>query len=234
MLRIENLKVSYGKVEVIHGITLNVAEGKITSIIGSNGAGKSTLMKTIMHLVSASSGHVFFKEKPIDKCQTNEIVHMGIALCPEGRQLFPKMTVRENLLMGAFLRKDNDEIAQDIDHVVDWFPILKKRMGQIAGTLSGGEQEMLAIARTLMTKPKLILFDEPTWGLSPKIVIEVLEIIKEINKQGTTVLLVEQNAEMALEIADYVYAFETGHIVVEGIGKQLMENDQIRKAYLGV
>lgn len=233
MLKIENLNVHYGGIHALRGVNMHIQEGKIISLIGANGAGKSTTLKSIMGLVNKSDGNVIYKGEDITKAQTIDIVKKGISLTPEGRRVFPDLTVKENLLLGAYLRKDKAEIKKDLEMVYGLFPRLLEREWQIAATLSGGEQQMLAVGRSLMSKPQLLMMDEPSLGLAPIIVKSIFEIIKEINKNGVSVLLIEQNAKAALEISDYAYVLETGTVVLEGPGKELITNDQVRKAYLG-
>lgn len=233
MLKIENLNVHYGGIHALRGVNMHIEEGKIISLIGANGAGKSTTLKSIMGLVSKSDGKVLYKGEDITKAQTIDIVKKGIALTPEGRKVFPDLTVKENLLLGAYLRKDKQGIKEDLDMVFGLFPRLLEREWQIAATLSGGEQQMLAVGRSLMSKPELLMMDEPSLGLAPIIVKSIFEIIKEINKKGVSVLLIEQNAKAALEISDYAYVLETGIVVLEGPGKELITNDEVKKAYLG-
>lgn len=233
MLKIENLNVHYGGIHALRGVNMHIEEGKIISLIGANGAGKSTTLKSIMGLVSKSDGKVLYKGEDITKAQTIDIVKKGIALTPEGRKVFPDLTVKENLLLGAYLRKDKQGIKEDLDMVFGLFPRLLEREWQIAATLSGGEQQMLAVGRSLMSKPELLMMDEPSLGLAPIIVKSIFEIIKEINKKGVSVLLIEQNAKAALEISDYAYVLETGTVVLEGPGKELITNDEVKKAYLG-
>lgn len=233
MLKIENLNVHYGGIHALRGVNMHIEEGKIISLIGANGAGKSTTLKSIMGLVSKSDGKVLYKGEDITKAQTIDIVKKGIALTPEGRKVFPDLTVKENLLLGAYLRKDKQGIKEDLDMVFGLFPRLLEREWQIAATLSGGEQQMLAVGRSLMSRPELLMMDEPSLGLAPIIVKSIFEIIKEINKKGVSVLLIEQNAKAALEISDYAYVLETGIVVLEGPGKELITNDEVKKAYLG-
>ena len=233
MLKIENLHVAYGGIQALRGISLEVPDGKIVTLIGANGAGKSTTLRTISGLVKAASGSITWNGeellgKPIDK-----IIGSGIAMSPEGRRVFPDMTVLENLKIGAYLRKDKDGIEKDIQWVYDLFPRLKERSWQLAGTLSGGEQQMLAVGRALMSRPKLMMLDEPSMGLAPLVVQDIFSIIREINRQGVTVLLIEQNANMALKIADYGYVLETGTITMTGTGAELLANEKVREAYLG-
>lgn len=233
MLKIENLNVHYGGIHALRGVNMHIQEGKIISLIGANGAGKSTTLKSIMGLVDKSAGNVIYKGDDITNAQTIDIVKKGLSLTPEGRKVFPDLTVKENLLLGAYLRKDKAEIKKELEMVYGLFPRLLEREWQIAATLSGGEQQMLAVGRSLMSKPQLLMMDEPSLGLAPIIVKSIFEIIKEINKNGVSVLLIEQNAKAALEISDYAYVLETGTVVLEGPGKELITNDQVRKAYLG-
>lgn len=233
MLEIKDLYVNYGMIEALHGISFKINEGEIVALIGANGAGKTTTLHAISGLIKAQSGEILLNDKDIVKVSGNKIVEMGIAQVPERRRVFTEQTVEENLLLGAFIRKDKDGIKKDLDEVYTRFPRLKERSKQLAGTLSGGEQQMLAMGRALMAKPKIMLLDEPSMGLSPLLVKEIFSIIKHINELGTTVLLVEQNAKMALSIADRAYVLETGNIVLSGTGKELANSDQIKKAYLG-
>lgn len=233
MLQISDLQVFYGHVHALKGVSLEVKEGSIVALIGNNGAGKSTLLKTISGLVRPTSGTIEFLGKPIDKLSSDDIVKLGISQTPEGRRVFPRSPVIENLEMGAYTRKDSRKVGEDIDRMIKRFPILAERRNQMAGTLSGGEQQMLVIARALMSRPKLLMFDEPSLGLMPLMVKEVMNIIKEIHEEGVTILLVEQNARKALAIAEYAYVLETGNVVVEGPAEKVREMDQVRKAYLG-
>ena len=233
MLKVDNLVVSYGGIEALKGISLEVADGKICTLIGANGAGKSTLLRTIIGLVKSDSGIITYNDKPITGLNSQKIVENGITLVPEGRRVFPNLTVAENLRIGAYMRKDADGIKKDIQGVYDLFPRLGERSWQMAGTLSGGEQQMLAVGRALMCRPKLIMMDEPSLGLAPLVIKDIFRIIQEINAKGMTILLIEQNANMALKIADWAYVLETGRITMEGTGKELLENPQIREAYLG-
>jgi len=226
------LNVHYGGIHALRGVSLHIESGKIISLIGANGAGKSTTLRSIMGLVKKTSGKVVYKEQDITDWKTKEIVRQGLVLTPEGRRVFPDMSVKENLMLGAYLRKDK-EISKDLDWVYDLFPRLKEREWQVAGTLSGGEQHMLAVGRSLMSKPELLMMDEPSLGLAPIVVKSIFEIIKEINRSGVNVLLIEQNAKAALEISDYAYVLETGSVVLEGPGSELITNDQVRSAYLG-
>lgn len=231
MLKIENLVVNYGGIEAVKGISLNVPDGSIVTLVGANGAGKSTTLRSIVGLVKAKSGSISLDGEELLGKDTADIVSKGITLVPEGRRVFPDMTVLENLKIGAYLRKDN--LKDDIERVYALFPRLKERSWQAAGTLSGGEQQMLAVGRALMSKPKLIMMDEPSLGLAPIIVQGIFDIIREINKQGTTVLLIEQNANMALKIADHGYVMETGRISLEGSGGELLANERVKELYLG-
>lgn len=231
MLKIENLFVNYGGIEAVKGISLDVPDGSIITLVGANGAGKSTTLRSIVGLVKAKSGSITLDGQELLGMNTTDIVAKGITLVPEGRRVFPDMTVLENLKIGAYLRKDS--LKDDIDRVYDLFPRLKERSWQAAGTLSGGEQQMLAVGRALMSKPKIIMMDEPSLGLAPIIVQGIFNIIREINKQGTTVLLIEQNANMALKIADYGYVMETGRISLKGTGAELLANEQVKELYLG-
>lgn len=233
LLKITDLHVHYGAIHAIHGISLNVFEGEIVTILGSNGAGKTTTLHTISGLLKPSSGAILFDGKPIHTMEANKIVAEGIAQSPEGRMVFPDLTIDENLDMGAFLRRDKTGIQKDRDYMCSLFPKLKERAKQLAGTLSGGEQQMLAIARAYMADPKLLLLDEPSLGIAPILVQAIFDAIVEINKKGTTVLLVEQNAFAALKIAHRAYVLTTGEIGMEGPAKELLENEEIQKAYLG-
>lgn len=231
MLKVENLSVSYGGIKAVRQISFEVEDGQICTLIGSNGAGKSTTLRTIIGLVNAQSGSIQLDGKELLGMPTNEIVTKGITLVPEGRHVFPDMTVLENLKIGAYMRKD--ELKEDLAWVYDLFPRLKERSWQAAGTLSGGEQQMLAVGRALMCRPKIIMMDEPSLGLAPIIVQGIFDIIKEINKQGVTVLLIEQNANMALRIADRGYVMETGTIALQGSGKELLSDEKVKELYLG-
>ena len=231
ILQIRNLFVSYGGIEAVKGISLSVERGKIVALIGSNGAGKSTMLKTIAGLVRPKSGEILFAGASLVGKSTDQIVSRGVTLVPEGRRVFPNLTVRENLRIGAYLRKDN--YLRDMDWVYELFPRLKERAWQLAGTLSGGEQQMLAVGRALMAKPKLVMMDEPSLGLAPLVVKGIFEIIHEINRQNITVLLIEQNANMALKTADWAYVMQTGSLILEGTGTELANNESVRVAYLG-
>ncbi len=231
MLKIDNLCVNYGGIKAVRDVSFEVPEGKIVTLIGSNGAGKSTILRTITGLVHSASGTISYNGEDITKLPTHDIVSKGITLVPEGRHVFPDMTVLENLKIGAYLR--NDSLHEDIEWIYSLFPRLKERYWQPAGTLSGGEQQMLAVGRALMSRPKLIMMDEPSLGLAPIIVQEIFDIIKEINKRGVTILLIEQNANMALHIADVAYVLETGTIALSGTGKELLANEKVKELYLG-
>ena len=233
MLSIENLEVYYGAIHAIKGISFDVEQGEIIALIGANGAGKTTILHTITGLVPAKHGSIKFNDKELTKTPAHKIVSMGMAHVPEGRRVFAELSVYENLMLGAYTRKDKAEIAQSLEMVFKRFPRLQERRSQSAGTLSGGEQQMLAMGRALMSKPSIILMDEPSMGLSPLYVSEIFDIIQEINKSGTTVLLVEQNAKKALSIANRAYVLETGKIVLSGDAKELMNDDSVKKAYLG-
>jgi branched-chain amino acid transport system ATP-binding protein len=233
MLKIENLSVHYGGIHALQGIDLEVPDGKIVSLIGANGAGKSTTLKAIVGLVRASSGSVSWSGEKLSGLPTKNIVERGVVLVPEGRRIFPNLTVDENLSLGAYARTDKDGIATDRKRVFELFPRLEERKRQKAGTLSGGEQQMLAVARALMSRPKLLMMDEPSLGLAPLVVKMIFGIVREINKTGVTVLLIEQNAKAALEIADRGYVLETGRITLQGPGLELLADDRVRKAYLG-
>ena len=233
MLKVENLVVSYGGIEALKGISLEVPEGKIVTLIGANGAGKSTLLRSIIGLVKPGQGKITYEEKDITGLNSQKIVQTGITLVPEGRRVFPNLTVLENLKIGAYLRNDKEGIEKDIRWIYDLFPRLEERSWQMAGTLSGGEQQMLAVGRALMSRPKVLMMDEPSLGLAPLVIKDIFKIIQEINKQGMTILLIEQNANMALKIADIAYVLETGRITMTGSGKELLENPEIKAAYLG-
>ena len=233
MLKVNDLVVRYGMIEAIKGINFEVDDGEIVTLIGANGAGKTTTMHTISGLLKPYSGSIELDGKDITKVPPHKIVEMGIAQCPERRRVFASQSVEDNLFLGAYTRKDKEGIADDLKNVYSLFPILDERKNQLAGTLSGGEQQMLAMGRALMAKPKIILLDEPSMGLSPLLVREIFDIIRDINSQGVTILLVEQNAKMALGIADRAYVIETGKIVMSGTGAELLNSEDIKKAYLG-
>ena len=233
MLKSEKLHVSYGGIRALRGISLEGADGKIVTLIGANGAGKSTTLRTISGLVKADSGSISYDGEELLGMPIYKILEKGIAMVPEGRRVFTNLTVRENLKIGAYLRNDKAQIEKDLEWVYELFPRLKERSWQMAGTLSGGEQQMLAVARALMSKPKLIMMDEPSLGLAPLVVKGIFDIIRQINDQGVTVLLIEQNANMALKIADYAYVLETGLIGLTGTGRELLVNEDVKRAYLG-
>lgn len=233
MLKIENLTVSYGGIEALKGIDLEVPDGSIVTLIGANGAGKSTTLRTIMGLVKSKSGKITYNGVEITGAKPPGIVARGITLVPEGRRVFPNLSVVENLKIGAYLRKDKERITQDLNRVYELFPRLQERSWQMAGTLSGGEQQMLAVGRALMSRPKIMMMDEPSLGLAPLVVKSIFSIIQEINKDGVTILLIEQNANLALHIADWGYVLETGKIVLSGTGRALLENENVKSAYLG-
>ena len=233
MLDIKNLSVSYGAIDAVKGISLHVDDGEIVSLIGANGAGKTTTLHTITGLVPAKSGSIMFNGQDLLKTKANKIVTLGMAHVPEGRHVFTRMSVQENLEMGAYSLKDTSHVAEDLDKVYTYFPRLKERRRQLAGTLSGGEQQMVAMGRAIMSRPNTILMDEPSMGLSPKLVKEIFRIIEKLHEEGITVLLVEQNAKMALSIADRAYVLETGRITMEGKASDLLHDEKVRKAYLG-
>lgn len=233
MLEIKDLEVYYGMIQAIKGVSFDVNEGEVIALIGANGAGKTTILHTITGLLNAKKGSVWFEGKDITRIPAHKIVSMGMAHVPEGRRVFANLTVLQNLKMGAYTRKDKNEIDQTLENIYKRFPRLKERQNQLAGTLSGGEQQMLAMGRALMSHPKIILMDEPSMGLSPIFVNEIFDIIKSVSASGTTVLLVEQNAKKALSIADRSYVLETGKIVLSGKASDLLNNDSIKKAYLG-
>ena len=233
MLEIKNLEVYYGMIQAIKGISFEVNEGEVIALIGANGAGKTTTLHAVTGLIPAKAGEIIFDGKNVAKIPGHKIVSMGMAHVPEGRRVFAELSVYQNLKMGAYTRKDKDEIAGNLEMVYKRFPRLKERKNQMAGTLSGGEQQMLAMGRALMSQPKIILMDEPSMGLSPIFVIEIFDIIREVSAAGTTVLLVEQNAKKALSIADRAYVLETGRITLQGDAKELMNDESVKKAYLG-
>ena len=233
MLKIEDLHLSYGGIKALRGVDLEVPDGKIVTLIGANGAGKSTTLRTISGLVKAESGSITYDGKELLGLSINKILEQGIAQSPEGRRVFPNLTVLENLKIGAYLRKDRDGIEKDVRWIYELFPRLEERYWQPAGTLSGGEQQMLAVGRALMSRPKLLMMDEPSLGLAPLVVQGIFDIIRAINQQGVTVLLIEQNANMALKIADYAYVLETGNITKSGTGAELLADESIKEAYLG-
>ena len=233
MLKVENLVVSYGMIEAIKGLSFEVNDGEIVTLIGANGAGKTTTMQTISGLLKPVSGSITLDGVELTKVPAHKIVSLGLAQVPERRRVFTQQSVEDNLLLGAYTRKDKEEIQKDLEEVYEWFPRLNERRKQLAGTLSGGEQQMLAMGRALMAKPKIMLLDKPSMGLSPLLVKEIFHIIEEINKKGTTIFLVEQNAKMALAIANRAYVLETGKITLEGTGAELSNDARVQKAYLG-
>lgn len=232
LLKVDNIEVYYGMIKALKGVSFEVNKGEIVALIGANGAGKTTILHTVTGLLKPKTGKILFNDKDITKTPAHKIVSMGMAHVPEGRRIFSQLSVLDNIKLGAFTRKDKDEIEQTLQYVYERFPRLKERKNQIAGTLSGGEQQMLAMGRALMSKPDFVLMDEPSMGLSPLLVSEIFEIIKAINENGTTVLLVEQNAKKALSIADRAYVLETGNIVLSGDAKDLMNDESVKKAYL--
>ena len=233
MLEVKNLSVHYGMIQAVRNVDFKVNEGEIVSLIGANGAGKSTILKTLSGLIHPSEGEIVYLGENIASTSAKKIVEKGLVQVPEGRHVFPGLTVKENLELGAFLRKDKEGIQKDMEAVFERFPILEERKDQDAQTLSGGEQQMLAMGRALMSRPKLLLLDEPSMGLAPIFIREIFKIIQEIQKTGTTVLLIEQNAKMALSISNRAYVLETGSVVLSGTGQELLESDEIQKAYLG-
>ncbi|MBE6011204.1 MAG: ABC transporter ATP-binding protein [Lachnospiraceae bacterium] len=233
MLEINKISVAYGGIQALRNVSLSIPEGKIITLIGANGAGKSTVLRTVMGLVKSREGSVTYNKEEITGKTSREIVSRGITMVPEGRRIFPNLTVIENLKIGAYLRNDKEEIKADINHVFELFPRLQERQWQPAGTLSGGEQQMLAVGRALLSKPKLLLMDEPSLGLAPLVVQDIFSIIKTINEDGVTILLVEQNANMALKVADFAYVLETGQISLSGKGSELLKDEGIQAAYLG-
>jgi branched-chain amino acid transport system ATP-binding protein len=233
MLKVENIRTAYGKIEALFGVSMAIDDGELVALIGANGAGKSTTLKTILGLTPPGSGRITFMGRRIDGLSPRANGRLGIALCPEGRRLWPEMTVRENLELGALLRKDKGRVAQDLEQMYDYFPVLGERRNQMAGSLSGGEQQMAAMARALMARPRLLMLDEPSLGLSPILVEKMSEIISGIHQDGTTVLLVEQNAYLALTMSTRTYVLEVGLITVSGKSTDLLQNDYVRAAYLG-
>ena len=233
MLKVEELECRYGKVQAVRSLAIEVAQGELVALIGANGAGKTTTLKAISGLVVPTAGRISFEGRDITGARPQDILRAGIAHCPEGRRIFPQLTVAENLEMGCYLRRDGAAIATDMARLLQRFPILGERRGQAAGTLSGGEQQMLAISRALMSRPKLVLFDEPSLGLAPNIVERIFDIIAEIRREGTTVVMVEQNAFAALELADRAYVLEQGRVTLAGTGRDLLGNPHVRQAYLG-
>jgi branched-chain amino acid transport system ATP-binding protein len=233
LLEVEDLRVAYGKIEAVKGISFKVEAGQVVTLIGTNGAGKTTTLRTISGLLKPVSGKIMFDGEPLDGLGAHKIVAKGIAHSPEGRRLFPRLTIAENLQLGAFLRRDISAIEKDVQHVYDLFPILGERRKQASGTLSGGEQQMLAMGRALMSRPKLLMLDEPSMGLSPIMMQKIMETITELKNDGTTILLVEQNAQAALSLADHGHVMEVGSIALSGTGQELMHDESVRKAYLG-
>ena len=233
MLSLNNVSIHYGKAEAVRDVTMKVAKGSVTGLVGNNGAGKSTILKAISGLLRLSSGEIYFEDSRIDRIEGHEIVRLGVIQVPEGRRLFPQMTVLENVMLGSYLRKDKVGIKQDLADIWQRFPRLQERRSQKVGTLSGGEQQMVAIARALMAKPKILLMDEPSLGLAPLVVEELADIIGAIAKEGITVLLVEQNAGLTSGLTDYVYVLQVGNVVLEGDIKEMMSNEVVRKAFLG-
>ncbi len=233
LLELEDVHVHYGKAEALRGVSLGIEEGQVVTLVGANGAGKTTTLRTISGLKKPTSGHIWYKGKRIDGLELHDIVRLGVAHVPEGRMVFATMTVEENLEMGAYLRKDKRAVAKDMRSVYEHFPVLGMRTTQLAGLLSGGEQQMLAMARALMASPQVILMDEPTMGLSPIFVEEIAAIIRRINEDGKSIILVEQNARMALELADYAYVIELGTIPLQGTGTELANNPEVQKTFLG-
>ncbi|MEU8486117.1 ABC transporter ATP-binding protein [Streptomyces sp. NPDC048641] len=233
LLEVENLKVAYGKIEAVKGISFTVQQGEVVTLIGTNGAGKTTTLRTLSGLLKPLSGTITFDGKPLTGIPAHKIVAMGLAHSPEGRRIFPRLTITENLQLGAFLRSDKAGIEQDIQRAYDLFPILGERRKQAAGTLSGGEQQMLAMGRALMSRPKLLMLDEPSMGLSPIMMQKIMATIAELKSQGTTILLVEQNAQAALSLADHGHVMEVGTVVLSGTGRDLLHDESVRKAYLG-
>lgn len=233
LLEVNNLEVFYGVIQAIKGISFHVDEGELVTLIGANGAGKTTTMQSVMGLIHAKSGDIIYDGQRINNIPSHKIVHLGMTQVPEGRRIFAELTVYENLIMGAFIQKDKTIVRSDMEKVFELFPRLKERRNQVAGTLSGGEQQMLAMGRAIMSRPKLLMLDEPSMGLSPLLVDLVFDIIKQLHNNGTTILLVEQNAGKALDISDRAYVLENGKITLQGTGKELAESDSVKKAYLG-
>ena len=233
MLELNRINTFYGKIQALRDVSLKVEDGEIVTLIGANGAGKSTTLMSICGVIHPRSGEILFEGKPIQQLPAPDIVKRGISQVPEGRLIFPELTVRENLDLGAFLRRDKKGIADDMEYVFQLFPILRERVSQTGGTLSGGEQQMLAMGRALMSNASMLMLDEPSMGLSPLLVQEIFDIIRNIHKEGMTILLVEQNAQMALSVADRAYVLETGRVVMDGTGAELLTNERVRSAYLG-
>lgn len=233
MLKVENIDVYYDKIHAIKNLSFHVNHGEVVTLIGANGAGKTTILKTLSKILEPSRGVILFEGEPLNKLLSHQLVYLGMAHVPEGRRVFARMTVKENLELGAYIRKDKMSIKADYEQVFSYFPRLKERINQLSGTLSGGEQQMLAIGRALMSKPKLLLLDEPSMGLAPLLVKEIFKIVETIKKEGTTILLVEQNANQALQVADRAYVLETGKIINEGAAHLLLQDDSVKRAYLG-
>ena len=233
MLELRAIEVSYGNIRALKGISLTVADGELVTLIGANGAGKSTTLKTISGLLRPKAGTLLYRDQPLDRLPPHQIVALGISHCPEGRHLFGRLTVSENLRLGAVQRQDFEAVRRDIEHVYDMFPVLKDRSAQLAGTLSGGEQQMLAIGRALMNRPQLLLLDEPSLGLAPILVRLIFDTIRQLKREGITILLVEQNARLALDIADRAYVMETGRVILQGPAPELKQNPQVEHTYLG-
>jgi branched-chain amino acid transport system ATP-binding protein len=233
MLELREVEVSYGNVRALKGISLTVAEGELVTLIGANGAGKSTTLKAVSGLLRPKGGTLLYQDQPLERLPPHEIVALGISHCPEGRHLFGRLTVVENLRLGAVQRQDREEIRRDIEHIYKLFPVLKERSAQLAGTLSGGEQQMLAIGRALMSRPKLLLLDEPSLGLAPLLVNAIFDTIRQLKREGATILLVEQNARLALDVADRAYVMETGRVTLQGPAAELKHNPQVEHTYLG-
>lgn len=234
MLELKDIHTYYGNIQALKGVSLSIEKGEILCLIGANGAGKSTTLMSISGVTPPREGVILFKGEDITRLTTEKVVSLGITQVPEGRMIFPQLSVKENLMMGAYLRRDKREVARDVDHVYSLFPVLRERIGQMGGTLSGGEQQMLAIGRALMARPSLLLLDEPSLGLAPLVVENIFEIIQQINRDGTTVLLVEQNAQMALQISHRGYVLETGKVTLHGAAKDLLDDPKVRSAYLGL
>jgi branched-chain amino acid transport system ATP-binding protein len=233
VLSVEDLQVHYGAIHALRGISLEVPDGKVVALIGANGAGKTTTLRAITRMLKVTAGSVRFRGEELTRLQPHEIVARGLAHAPEGRGIFLNLTLRENLELGAFLRTDSEEIRKDLEHCFELFPILKERIDQVAGTLSGGEQQMLAVARALMCRPRLLLLDEPSLGLAPQVVERIFQVLREVSASGVSLLLVEQNAHKALQIAHQAYVLETGEVVMKGTGRELLASPEVRKAYLG-
>ncbi|GAA4256136.1 amino acid/amide ABC transporter ATP-binding protein 2 (HAAT family) [Azospirillum brasilense] len=233
MLKVEGITVCYGQIPALRNVSLTVEEGELVTLIGANGAGKTTTLRAISGLLPLASGRITFEGREIGNAAPRTVLALGVAHCPEGRRVFPHLTVRENLEMGAYLRRDHQAVAQDMERLFDRFPRLKERLNQPAGTMSGGEQQMLAIARALMSRPKIVLFDEPSLGLAPNLVERTFEIVSDIRREGTTVLMVEQNAYAALDMCDRAYLLESGQVMEQGTGQAMLANDHIQRAYLG-